>query len=139
MIFAIYGLVLNHESLWQIFFHQNDFNSIILISGFFKFELLNGSKNTQYFYENITFITPPNVASVFVEIQGIYESENISVSSERLQTFFTYEQYKQNKKDFVTYMGALIVFILLSVPSIVDKWINIFVEKKKLPSTQQKK
>ena len=92
------------------------------VSGFFRFTFLNGSNSTQKFENKIYFLTPPNVGRVYVEINGFYNGNKICLSSANSQTFATYEQYKQNKKDLATYLTALIGFILLSIPIIYQKW-----------------
>ena len=98
------------------------------ISGFFNFTLLNGSTSYQEFEDSIYFIVPPTVGRVYVQINGIYEGKMVCLSSAYSQTFATYDQYKQNKKDIATYLIALIAFILLSIPSIYKKWNDVFSE-----------
>ncbi|MFA6088928.1 MAG: hypothetical protein WC755_03625 [Candidatus Woesearchaeota archaeon] len=98
-------------------------------SGFFRFILLNGSVNTQKFKDSISFIAPDKVVHVYVEMNGSYKNEKLCLSSGYTRTFVTYDGYKQNRKDFSTYLAALIGFVLLTIPSIYNTW-KKFLSKK---------
>ncbi len=107
------------------------------ISGFFKFTLLNGSVETQNFDKEISFIVPSNVGGLYVEINGTYNGTEICLSSGIPITFGTYEEYQQCKKDVVTYFMALIVFILLTIPTIYKNWKELIEELFKKEDTKE--
>lgn len=101
------------------------------ISGIFRFTLLNGTTTTQNFTNSIYFLAPEKVGNVYIEMDAYYNNKKMCLSSGHSQTFATYEQYKQNKKDFATYLAALIGFVLVTVPSIYKKWKEVFSDSEK--------
>ena len=92
-----------------------------------NFTHFNGTRlNHTYFSgDNISFILPADVARVNVKIQSEPGKETCASSADNM-TFTTYANFRQQLKELGFYFVAIISFILLSVPTIVDKWGGLF-------------
>ena len=97
-----------------------------------NFTHFNGTRS-DYAYssgDSISFIVPADVARVNVKIQSESGKETCASSADNM-TFTTYANFRQQLKELGFYFVAIISFILLSVPTIVDKWMDLFKRKGK--------
>ena len=93
-----------------------------------NFTHFNGSR-LNYSYasgDSISFIVPADVARVQVKIQGDESGKEYCASSAHDTTFTTYANFRQQLKELGLYFVAIISFILISVPTIVKKWTDLF-------------
>ncbi|MDD3175345.1 MAG: hypothetical protein PHU51_02615 [Candidatus Nanoarchaeia archaeon] len=108
------------------------------ISGYVEFTNVANVKNNQTFETTIDFLIPSENKMIFIEIDGLDNNKSVCLSSSYNVRFATYEEYKENKQNFTTFLGGLIGFILLSVPLIITNWGKLF-SFKKTPKRKQKK
>ena len=111
---VIYGLEHDNLTTELIFTHFNGTSSYYVFS----------SGN------NISFIVPADVARVHVNIQSESGKETCASSADNM-TFTTYANFRQQLKELGFYFVAIISFILLYVPTIVNKWMDLFKRKGK--------
>ena len=97
-----------------------------------NFTHFNGT-SSYYVYssgDDISFILPADVARVHVNIQSESGKETCASSADNM-TFTTYANFRQQLKELGFYFVAIISFILLYVPTIVNKWMGVFNRGKK--------
>ena len=80
--------------------------------------------------DSISFILPADVFRVHVNIQSESGKETCASSADNM-TFTTYANFRQQLKELGFYFVAIISFILLYVPTIVNKWMDLFKRKGK--------
>ena len=98
-----------------------------------NFTHFNGSRSG-YSYapgDSISFIVPPDIARVHVNVQSAEPRNEYCVSSAYNTTFTTYANFRQQQKELGFYFVAIISFILISVPTLVDRWIDLFNKRGK--------
>ena len=98
-----------------------------------NFTHFNGTRS-YYAYssgDSISFIVPANVARVHVKIQSDETGNEYCASLAHDTTFTTYANFRQQLKELGFYFVAIISFILISVPTLVDKWTDMFKRERK--------
>ena len=93
-----------------------------------NFTHFNGTRS-DYAYssgDSISFIVPADVARVNVRIQSAEPGNEYCASSADNMTFTTYANFRQQLKELGFYFVAIISFILLYVPTLVGKWMDLF-------------
>ena len=97
-----------------------------------NFTHFNGTRSGYVYHsgDDISFILPADVFRVHVNIQSESGKETCASSADNM-TFTTYANFRQQLKELGFYFVAIISFILLYVPTIVNKWMGVLNRGKK--------
>jgi hypothetical protein len=97
------------------------------IYGSFSLTHLNGSIDTVNFTDKVGFIIPESVGIIAVNI-SFKDNVNgwVNALGVRNVYFPTNSEYEQNKKDFVTYLIALLAFIVTAPPVLYKQYWELF-------------
>ena len=110
-------------------------------NGFVKFNFSNGSSDFINLSDGLEFIVPEGLVEMEFQLNGTSENEEICLSTLVNERYLTYEEFRENKINFFVYTAALIVFLIVSIPTFMDKvkkWLEDDKEKQKNLETHKK-
>ena len=99
-------------------------------NGSVNFNFSNGSNNSVNLTDKIKFIVPENLVRIEFKLNGTLENETACLSGWEYVRYPTYEEFRENKNTFIQWMGILLVFALISIPTFVNTIKKLFEEDK---------